>query len=135
MDQEKKKVLLKYLACFGIASAMLFIFFAIKGFDFGGLKSALQLLCDAFFVVGALWLLFAGFVYVSGEGVFFGLGFAFKGMLGVFVPHLRDNRETFRQYRERKLEEHKSKVQGCIVITGLVLLAIGFILLIIWHQL
>ena len=135
MDQEKKKNLFKYLTCFCVASIMVVIVMAMGGFNFDGLKTSMLLLCDSFFVVGALWVLFSGLVYASGEGAFLGIGFALKGVARVFIPTWRKEVETYKQYRERKLAKPKMKAERCVFFTGLAFIFVSLIFLIIWHQL
>lgn len=134
MDQEKKKILFKYLACFCVASVMVVIVMAIGGFDFDGPKTSVRLLHDSFFSVGALMSLFAGLLYASGEGAFLGIGYALKGALRVFVPMWRKEHETFKEYRERKLANPKPQGTRCIFLTGLFFVLVSIIFLIIWHH-
>ena len=134
MDQEKKKILLKYLICFCVAAVMVVIVMAIGKFDFDGPKTSMRLLHDCFFSVGALMSLFAGLLYASGEGAFLGIGYALKGAIRVFVPVWRKEHETFKDYRERKLAKPKPTGTRCILFTGLFFVAVSIIFLIIWHH-
>ncbi len=134
MEEEKKKILLKYLTCFCVGAVLVVIVMAIGGFDFDGVKTSMRLLHDSFFSVGALMALFAGLLYASGEGAFLGIGYALKGAIRVFVPMWRKEHETYAQYRERKLGTPKAKGVGCMFFTGLFFIFVSVIFLVIWYQ-
>ena len=134
MDQEKKKILYKYLACLCVGVSMVVVIFAINDFDFDGPKTSMRILHDAFFTAGALMSLFAGLLYASGEGAFLGIGYALKGAIRVFVPVWRKEHETFKDYRERKIAKAKPQGVRSIFFTGLFFLLISIIFLMIWRQ-
>ncbi len=135
MEQDKKRAWRKYLVCFCVGLSIVFIVFAIKGFAFGDAKNSMHLLHDAFFSAGALLMLFAALLFVSGEGAFWGIGYAFRGLVKIFIPTLRQNHETYAQYRERKTATAKGKGDGALFFTGLFFVLISLIFLIIWYQL
>ena len=133
MKQENKELLVKYLICFCIASLITFIVFWSKGFFAHSLAVNIQVIADGFFVSGALMTLFAGMMYVSGEGALLGIGFVLKCVVQAFVPMGRKNHEFYAQYRERKLAEAKKRGFGHILVTGLFFLSIGIIFTLIWY--
>ena len=128
MDEDKKSVLKKYLICFGAGMAIVLFVLALKSFSM-----KIDILCDAFTAAGLLMILFAGLMFVSGEGAFLGIGYALGRAVRVFVPTLRRKEESYAKYRERKTGKPKPKGQGCIFFTGLFFLAIAIIMLIIWY--
>ena len=129
MNEDKKSVLKKYLLCFGAGAAIALFVLALKGFSM-----KIDILCDAFTVAGLLMILFAGLMFVSGEGAFLGIGYALGRALRFFIPTVGRKEESYAKYRERKTGKPKPKGQGCIFFTGLFFLAIGIILLVIWYQ-
>ena len=135
MEQDKKKAWIKYLICFCVGVGIILIVFAIKGFSFGDAKNSMQLLHDAFFSAGALIMLFAALMFLSGEGAFWGIGYAFRGLARIFIPSLRQNHETYAQYRERKAAKPKEKGDHALFFTGLFFFLVSLIFLIIWYQL
>ena len=90
-------------------------------------------LCDAFTVAGLLMILFAGLMFVSGEGAFLGIGYALGRAVRIFIPTIGRKDESYAKYRERKTGKPKPKGEGAIFFTGLFFLAIGIIFLIIWY--
>lgn len=134
MEQEKKSLLKKYLVCFGVASLIALAIIWIKGFFTDSVAVNIQILSDAFFVSGILLTAFAGMMYISGEGALIGIGFILKNAALTFIPNGRKKHETYRDYRERKLGETKKSADHCILVAGLVFLAIGVIFTIIWHE-
>ena len=133
MKEENKALLIKYLTCFGIASAITFGVFWIKGFFTDSLAVNVQILSDGFTVSGILFLLFAGMWYLSGEGALIGIGFVLRNVVQAFTPMGRRKHEFYAQYRERKLKEIKKSGDHCILLTGLVFFAIGVVLTGIWY--
>lgn len=109
------------------------VVFWIKGFFTDSLAVNVQILSDGFFVSGALLTLFAGMMFVSGEGALLGIGFVMRNVVQAFVPMGRKMHESYAQYRERKMSELKKPGDNCILVTGLIFLAIGIILTVIWY--
>lgn len=133
MNNEKKKVLTKYAVCFGVASAITLAVFAIKGFFTDRIETNIGILADGFTVSGILLTLFAGMLFVSGEGAFIGIGFVLRNIAQAFIPMGRRNHEFYGQYRERKMSELKKQGDHCILVVGLGFLAIGVLFTIIWY--
>lgn len=133
MKQESKALLKKYIICFGIASLITFIVFWTKGFFTDSIAVNIQILSDGFSVSGVLLTLFAGMMFVSGEGALLGISFVLRNVVQAFVPMGRRNHEVYAKYRERKLGEMKKSTDHCVLITGLTFLAIGIILTAIWY--
>lgn len=134
MKQENKSLLIKYAVCFGIASLITVIVFWIKGFFTDSIAVNIQILSDGFTVSGLLLVMFAGMVFLSGEGAFLGIGFVLRNAFLWFIPGGRAKQELYVDYRERKLSKLKKAKDGCVFITGLVFLIIGIIFTVIWYN-
>ena len=132
MKNENKAVLIKYIVCFGVASLITLAVFWIKGFFTHSLAVNVQILSDGFFVSGALFTLFAGMLYISGEGGLIGISFVLRNVVQAFTPMGRKNHEFYAQYRERKLKSIKKAGDPCFLITGLFFLTVGVVLTVIW---
>ena len=122
----------KYAVCFGIEVFIAFLVIWSKGFFTQSTAVNLQIMSDAFFVSGILMTLFAGMLYVSGEGALIGIGFVLRNVVLAFLPMGRARHELYADYRERKMSEAKKQNDSCILVTGLFFLAIGIILTVIW---
>ena len=136
MQQEKKALLTKYGICFGVASLITVAVFWIRGFFTADAGVNLQILSDGFFVSGIMLTLYAGMLFVSGEGALIGISFVLRNIVQAFVPMGRKNHEFYRDYRERKLAEKKAKRNAgdnCILFTGLFFLAISIVFTVIWY--
>ena len=133
MKQENKALLTKYITCFCIASLITFIVFWIKGFFTDSLAVNIQILSDGFSVSGVLLSLFAGMMFVSGEGALIGISFVLRNVVLAFVPMGRKKHEVYAKYRERKLASMKKSSDHCILFTGLFFLLIGIIFTVIWY--
>ena len=133
MKKENKALLIKYLICFAVASLITFCVFWIKGFFVHSVAVNVQILADGFTVSGLLITLFAGMMFVSGEGALLGIGFVLKSVALMFIPMGRQNHEVYRDYRERKLKEMKKSTDHCILFTGLAFFLVGIVLNVVWY--
>lgn len=133
MKTEKRKIWIKYAVCLAVASLMTLIVFAIKGFFTDRIETNLGILADGFTVSGLLLTLFAGMLFVSGEGAFIGIGFVLRNVVLALIPMGRRRHEVYAQYRERKLSKVKKQSDHCILLVGLVFLAIGILFTVIWY--
>lgn len=132
MKQENQVKLIKYAVCFGVEILIGFLVIWAKGFFTDSAAVNLQILADAFFVSGILMTLFAGMLFVSGEGALIGIGFVLRNVVLTFIPMGRAKHERYADYRARKLGEAKKQDNSSILVTGLFFLTIGIILTVIW---
>ena len=133
MKQETKVKLRNYAICFVIEALIAFFVIWSKGFFTQSAAVNIQILSDAFFVAGILMTLFAGMMYVSGEGALIGIGFVLRNVVLAFIPMGRAKHEKYVDYRTRKMDEIKRNNDSCILVTGLIFLAIGIIFTVIWY--
>ena len=134
MKQENKSLLVKFLICFGVASALTFIVFWIKGFFTDSLANNIMVLADGFFVSGILITMFAGMIFISSQGALIGISFIVRNfVLAWIIPGGRKRQEMYADYRERKMSELKKPTDACVLITGLIFLAVGVIFNVIWY--
>ena len=132
MKQENRVKFIKYAVCFGIEAVIAFLVVWSKGFFTDSAAVNLQILADAFFVAGILMTLFAGMLFVSGEGALIGIGFVLRNVVLAFIPMGRARHELYADYRKRKLSEAKKQNNSSILVTGLFFLFVGIILTGIW---
>lgn len=133
MKKENKALLLKYIICFAVASLIAVAVFWSKGFFNHSVAVNIQILADGFFVSGILMTLFAGMMFVSGEGTLIGIGFVLRNVVLSFIPMGRKKHELYADYRERKLKEMKKTKDRCILVTGLLFLFVGIVFNVIWY--
>ena len=133
MKQETKVKLIKYAVCVGVEAVIAFLVIWSKGFFTDSAAVNLQILADAFFVAGILMTLFAGMIFISGEGALIGIGFVLRNVVLAFIPMGRARHELYADYRARKLSEAKKWDNSSILVTGLSFLFIGIALTAIWY--
>lgn len=133
MEQKTKVKLRNYAVCFGIEALIAFLVIWSKGFFAHSTAVNIQILSDAFFVAGILMTLFAGMMYVSGEGALIGIGFVLRNVVLAFIPMGRARHERYADYRARKLSEAKKHNNSYILVTGLIFLFIGVVFTAIWY--
>lgn len=134
MKQETKKTLRNYGICGAIEVVIGFLVIWSRGFFTDSASVNLQILADAFFVPGILMSLYAGMLFVSSQGGLIGISFVMRNVVLAFVPMGRARHEVYRDYRARKLEEAKERDNRPVTVTGLVFLAIGILLSVIWNR-
>ena len=132
MKQETKVTLRNYAICFAIEALIAFLVIWSKGFFTQSVAVNIQILSDAFFVAGILMTLFAGMLYVSGEGALIGIGFVLRNVVLTFIPMGRARHERYADYRARKLGEAKKQNNRHILVTGLIFLFVGIVFTVIW---
>ena len=132
MKEETKVTLRNYGICVGIEAVIAFLVIWSKGFFTQSAAVNIQILSDAFFVPGVLMTLFAGMMYISGEGALIGIGFVLRNVALTFVPMGRAKHERYADYRARKLSQTKKHNTGCVLVTGLIFLFIGIVFTVIW---
>ena len=116
-----------------MASAIAFSVIWIKGFFTDSTAVNVQILADAFFVSGLLLTLFAGMLFVSGEGALLGIGFVLRNVILAFIPMGRAKHEVYADYRERKLSQARERKKSVVLIVGLLFLAVGLVLNAVWY--
>lgn len=132
--KEKTKVALKnYGICVGIEVLIAFLVIWSKGFFAHSLAVNIQILSDAFFVAGILMTMFAGMMYISGEGALIGIGFVLRNVFLAFIPMGRARHEVYADYRARKLSKAKKNSNRYALVTGLIFLFIGTVFTVIWY--
>ena len=134
MKQETRRTLRNYAICVAVELVIAILVIWSKGFFAHSGAVNLQIAADAFFVAGILMTLFAGLMYVSGEGALVGVQYVLRNAILIFFPMGRARIEPYRDYRERKMAALKDKQNSSILITGLIFLSIGLVLTFIWYK-
>ena len=134
MKRETVRVLIKYLICFGIASAITVAVFAYQGFFTDDAGVNMQILSDGFCVSGIMMTFTAGLLFASSEGIFLGIGYIARNfILAWIIPGGRSKQELYGEYRERKVASLKKFNDFAILFVGLLFLTIGIVLTVIWY--
>ena len=132
---KNKALLKKYILCFAIAALMTLGVFWMKGFFSHSTAVNVQILADGFFVSGILMTMFAGMLFISGEGALIGIGFVLRNVVLAFIPMGRQKHEVYADYRARKLSEKEKKKSknNCVLVVGLLFLFVGIVFNVIWY--
>ncbi len=133
MNQDKKSALIRYLVCFCVGVAMIFVVLLIQGFFKDSAKENMKILHNAFFATGALMSLFAGLLFVADHGAFLGVGYALGRAVKALLPFLGRDHETYAEYRERKTGKKREKGDHCVLFTGLFFLVVSLVFLLVWY--
>ena len=135
MKPEKITLLIKFIACFIVASLITLGVFWSKGFFTGDTGENIQILSDGFFVSGIALTLFSGLLFIADEGGFIALGFIVKSVILTFIPMGRARHELYKDYRERVLSKYKkTKLQFPLLVVGFAFLTAGIVFSVIWYN-
>lgn len=128
-----KKKLLQYGICSVVGALLSLWVMSTQGMFIihGEPKVTLMILCDSFFVAGALLALMGALVWVSTTGFFDALSYALKTAAHMFLPFMKIQRQSFYDYKMEK-EEKRGKTPYFVLIVGLAYLLLAVIFLIIW---
>ena len=136
MDKAKK-TLITYLITIAVAAVLMIGVSALRGAFSVVLtqKEAIQCACDAFFVVGMVYLCAGGVMWASRKGTFDGLGYSFSLLKQRYTKNKRNwqNEESFYDYKERKAEKKKEKRSNHLVIIGGIFVIVAAILLVVFY--
>lgn len=128
MDAQKRKLLI----CLGSGLLAALLLAVLRGlFRADSPVSALLLLCDGFFVAGAVLLGIGGLVWTHAGGVTDGLGFSMKTFWSLKWRAAGDYRESFEEYRKRR--EARSGSPRPWLISGGILFGTAVILYALWY--
>ena len=130
------KLLLKYSITLVSAGLMTLILLWLR--DYGAaesLQDKYKILADAFSIPGMLLVLFTGLLWVSSEGVFDGLGYAFSRVGSLFVPFHKKSMEH-KTYYDYKMEKKDKRAQGYsfLFFVGLLFIAISVVFILLFES-
>ena len=129
------KAIIKYAAAGAVAAVVVVLMLWGRGyFGMTAWQERCKLLCDAFTVAGLLLILFSTLVWVSTRGAFLGIGYALGWLVHTLLPFRQKKHETYREYRDRKLEKGGVHGYSFLFFTGLAYFAVALILLIVYYR-
>ncbi len=132
--KERSHIILKYTIAASIGAALVLLYLA--GHPREGLPPAevWRIWCDAFTVPGMLIFLTGVLVWLSGEGVFLGLGYAVSYMVRMLIPGMGHKHERYADYIERKTEKGKAKGYAFLFVVGGVMLLAAAVFLVLFYR-
>ena len=93
-----------------------------------------RLLCDGFFVPGALLLSAGALIFVSNFGIFNGVSYAARYVARMFVPSSGKRDESYGDYVRRKSEKGKITGYGFLFAVGGAFLAVALVFLVLFYR-
>ena len=95
-----------------------------------------RILSNAFTVPGVLLILFGALIWVTGEGAFAGISYVTGKLFRTLIPfgRFKDEYESYYDYVQKKKEKGRSRGFGVLLIVGGILLAVGIVYLILYHN-
>lgn len=130
-----KKTLLEYLVSMSVAALIVVLMLWGRGyFTQTEWQEQCKLLCDALTFSGVIFMLLCALVWVGNRGAFLGIGYAVGRLVHTLLPFLPKSKETYAQYRERKIERGGVHGYSFIFVTGLIYFAVAIAFLIVYYQ-
>lgn len=126
MNNTKKTVIKYLLTIGGAALAVLLVIWLRDLAAESDLAQRYRILADAFCVPGAILMCFSGIMWVSSDGFFDSLGYAFSRVGGMFLPAYKVKHETYFDYKQRKNGKRAEKEGGSFWY--LFFVGLGFVL-------
>ena len=93
-----------------------------------------RLLCDGFFVPGALLVSAGALIFVSNYGLFNGISYAARYEARMFVPWSGKRDESYGDYVSRRAEKGKLTGYGFLFLVGGVFLAVSLVFLALFYH-
>ena len=130
-----KKTVTKYLVTIGVAALATLLVIWLRDLSAEhDLAQRYRILADAFCVPGVILMCFSGIMWVSADGFFDSLGYAFSRIGGMFMPAYKVKHETYFDYKQRKNDKRAEKEGGSFwflffVGLGYVLVSVVFTVL------
>ncbi len=122
----------KYLVTIGAAAfASLLILWLRDYWSAQTLVAQYRILADAFTIPGVILMCFSGLMWVSSDGFFDSIGYAFSRVGNMFIPFMKNKHETFYDYKLRKGDKRKGGSFWFLFFVGLgfVLVSLIFVIL------
>lgn len=108
----------------------LFILTSNGCFKYESTMETMKDLCDGFTISGFLLVCFGVMVLIGNEGTFSILSYGVKKLISLITPTVYT--ENYYDYKKRRVE--KKAPYSHLIISGLILFAIGLIFLIIFYS-
>lgn len=130
-----KKALVRLLK-YGLSTAagILVAFLYINSYDLTDAARTDVYMClsNAFFLPGAMMILFGLFIFVANEGIFNGVGYVLHVVVHTILPGGRYTMEKYGDYLERK-RETKTLGYGFLFVVGGVFAAVGVLFAVLFY--
>ena len=130
-----KRTLIEYLIAGTVAAGIvMLVLWGQNYFALTESSARCKALCDAFTVSGLMLILLSALVWVSGKGVFLGIGYAVSWLVHTLIPFGARRHETYADYRERKTGGGGPKGYSFVFFTGLAFFAVAIVMLIVYYN-
>lgn len=134
MSKRLRNILLKYGITAAFCGALVVFYCSVRDFSKMELVERYRTLCDAFTIPGLLALCFGALLWVSNDGLFYGLGYCLEVAWRALIPGARYKMERYYDYVERK-KGKKVTGFGFLFVCGGVCMAIALIFMVLFYQL
>ena len=127
--KDTHKILLRYSVTTLIAGLMtLFVMYLRNFWSAVTLVEKYRTLADALTIPGVFLIMITALVWVSSEGFFDGLGYAFSRVGGMLIPFYKKGlkHETYYEYKQRQADK-KAHGYSFLLVVGLAFTAVAIV--------
>lgn len=130
MNKRLKTWLLQYGITTAIGLLISYFVMSSQGLFvlFGSNAETFSILCDAFFVPGAVLLSVGALVWVAGTGFFDSMAYIFRVAAHMFIPFVKSRPKSYYDYKTEKAERG-GKTPMFILYTGVGFVALALVFL------
>ena len=127
--------LLKYGIAAAVGGAMCASVLSLHGYaDAASDAERFRILADAFTIPGVILMLCWVLVWLSGEGAFEGISYAFSYAFRMLVPGGAKNPERYSDYVLRRREKGALKGVGFLFLTGAAFFAVALVFIALFYS-
>ena len=131
-----RKIILRYSITTAAAGLVSLLVLYLHGFgDVTTLEQKYKILADAFTIPGVVLIMFGALIWVSSEGFFDGLTYAFTRVGGMLIPFFRGGKEhqTYYDYK-MKMKDKRAHGYSFMFFVGIVFVAIAVVFIALFYS-
>ena len=131
--RENRKIFLRYSITTAVAGLVVLLVLSLHGYGEATLPvEKYKILADAFTIPGMLMILFAALLWVSSEGAFDGLGYAFRQFGSMIIPFFgrKYKHKTYYEYKTEK-KDKRARGYSFLFFVGLAFMVVAVVFIIL----
>ena len=134
--KDSRKIILRYTITTAAAGLMSLLALYLRDFgDATTLGDKYRMLADAFTIPGVLLIMFGALVWVSSEGFFDGLTYAFSRFGGMLIPFFKGGKEHLTYYDYKmKMKDKRAHGYSFMFFVGIVFVAIAVVFIALFYS-
>ena len=131
-----RKIILRYSITTAVAGSVSILHLFLQGFwDATTLDQKYKILADAFTIPGVLLIMFGALIWVSSEGFFDGLTYAFTQFGSMLIPFFKGGKKHMTYYDYKmKMKDKRAHGYSFMFFVGIVFVAISAVFIALYYS-